>query len=150
AGPSGQPGQPAAKGPDGRPGVSAGSTTFDTAVPGLVGGTVFLDVNANGAREPGETALSGQVVYLDLNNNGRLDPGEPSAVTDASGVFTLSGVVAGTYTLRVQPFPGDAVTGPGSDTAVVLGGGLTLTGANLGLQTGSSIVPVYPSTAPFG
>ena len=46
-----------------------------------------------------EVGLEGWTIYLDLNNNGRLDPGEPTAVTDASGRYSFTGLPAGQYTV---------------------------------------------------
>ena len=43
-----------------------------------IAGTVWNDVNANGAWDSADTRLSGWTVYLDSNNNGTLDAGEPS------------------------------------------------------------------------
>ena len=45
----------------------------------------------------------GVTVYLDLNSNGVQDPGEPFDVTDASGLYLIDGLGAGTYTARVNP-----------------------------------------------
>jgi hypothetical protein len=111
---------------------------------------VFLDLSADGVLEAGDPGLAGRLVYLDVNNTGQFAPGDPSALTDASGAFTLQGVPAGTYTLRVQTFPGEIATGKGSLHIVLVGGGVTQTGANLGLQPGSSVAPVLVSPAPFG
>src|SRR5205814_8898083 len=44
-----------------------------------VSGVVFIDANANGARDPGEAANPNlaREVYLDLDNEGFFDTGEP-------------------------------------------------------------------------
>jgi uncharacterized repeat protein (TIGR01451 family) len=68
-----------------------------------VGDLVWLDSNADGAQGLGETGISGVRVYLDMNGNGAFDSAsEPSAITDAGGVYSISGLVAGTYTARVD------------------------------------------------
>src|SRR3954451_22352079 len=61
-----------------------------------VQGTVFNDVNGNGARDAGEPGLAGWTAYLDPNANSVLDPGEPAAATDAAGhyLFDTTGVPA--------------------------------------------------------
>jgi predicted RNA-binding protein associated with RNAse of E/G family len=70
-------------------------------------GVVFLDYNADGLLEAGEPGLAGRVVYADLNHNGVLDAGDITAITDASGHYTFSGVTAGSA---------DVLEAPGQDT----------------------------------
>ncbi len=65
-----------------------------------VSGIVFNDLNASGVRESGEPALAGVRVYVDLHNLGAYKPGDPSAVTSASGAYTISGLSAGPHLLR--------------------------------------------------
>jgi hypothetical protein len=60
-----------------------------------VSGTVYLDLNANGILDSGETGMAGRVVFLDLHHDGTLDPGDPTATTDANGNFTLIGPESG-------------------------------------------------------
>ncbi len=62
-----------------------------------IAGNVFKDLNANGVLNPGETGLGGARVYLDGNKNGKFDATELMAITDASGNYTFSNLVAGTY-----------------------------------------------------
>jgi hypothetical protein len=61
-------------------------------VPALhdVAGQVFEDLNADGARDPGEPALEGFAVYADLNGNGAKDAGEPTATSAANGAYTVA------------------------------------------------------------
>jgi SdrD B-like domain len=63
-------------------------------------GTKFNDVNRNGAREAGEPGLAGWTFYVDYDSDGTMDPGEPTAVSDASGNFSFSGVNAGSFPVR--------------------------------------------------
>jgi hypothetical protein len=90
----------------GAPGQGTGAGTF-TAEPGTA--TLSGTVCANGN---GDTGLAGRTVFLDRNGNGLRDAGEPSAVTDSTGNYVLSGVEPGTYTLRVEPLPGEVPTSP--------------------------------------
>ena len=46
----------------------------DRTVPSTIQGTVFDDVNANGARDGGEPGLAGVSVFLDSNGNGATEP----------------------------------------------------------------------------
>jgi subtilisin-like proprotein convertase family protein len=45
----------------------------DRAVPAIIAGNIFADVNNNGILNPGEVGVAGQTVFLDANNNGVLD-----------------------------------------------------------------------------
>jgi GH25 family lysozyme M1 (1,4-beta-N-acetylmuramidase) len=67
--------------------------------PGIVTGSVFLDVNGNGQLNTGEPPLSGRTVYVDANNNSALDTGEKSTTTNSSGVYSFS-LNPGTYQIR--------------------------------------------------
>ena len=69
-----------------------------------VGDFVWLDSDADGVQDPGETGINGVRVYLDMNGNGVFDSAnEPSAITAGGGAYSISGLVAGTYTARVDP-----------------------------------------------
>ncbi len=64
---------------------------------------VWLDSDADGIQEVGETGINGVRVYLDMNGNGAFDSAtEPSAMTASGGAYIISGLVAGTYTARVD------------------------------------------------
>ncbi len=74
---------------------SDGSTDPDpTPEPFAIEGTVFYDVDADGARGSGETGLEGFVVFLDQNRNDVLDAGEAQTSTDANGAFRFDGLAA--------------------------------------------------------
>ena len=73
----------------------------------VVTGTVFEDMNADGARQDGEPALTGVVVYADLNGNGVRDDGEPSSTTDRQGTYSLK-IDVGSTTIR-QEVPSGAI-----------------------------------------
>ncbi len=107
-----------------------------------VNGSVFLDTNINGTFDRGETPLPGQTVYLDLKGDGTLDPGDPTAVTDASGDYSLTVSSLGTYTVRVATYPGDVATSPnggGYTVNLAIGSGTPI--VDIGLVQGSSIAP---------
>jgi hypothetical protein len=100
---------------------------------GSIAGTVFNDLNADGNEDAGEPGLSGWTVFADLNNNGVLDPGEPSTGTNAQGHYTLSGLPAGTYTLREVLQSGWIRSAPpGGSYSVTLAAGENVTGYDFG------------------
>src|SRR5205823_6102900 len=59
------------RGTDGKSGMEAWRVTTG-ASRGTIAGLVFNDLDRNGKRTSGETAMSGWRVYLDTNNNGKL------------------------------------------------------------------------------
>lgn len=88
----------------------------------VVTGTVYNDVNANGAQDAGEPGLSGFVVYNDANNNRVRDAGEALATSDASGKYVLTGFGWGTSPSHIQYIRQDTpagwqVTQPGPITS---------------------------------
>ena len=84
---------------------------------GTVSGTVFADPRQTGT-PVGNAGVPDRVVYVDLAGDGvysagtltaggaGLTGGDPSAVTDADGHYTITGVPAGTYAVR-QVLPAD-------------------------------------------
>lgn len=63
---------------------------------GTVSGVVFNDLNGNGLRDSGEPGLPGATIFIDLNGNNTPDAGE-TRITDASGTYSFTGLVPGTY-----------------------------------------------------
>lgn len=67
---------------------------------GSISGTVVNDADGDGVKDAGESGISGRTVYIDADNDSILDAGEKSTTTNASGVYTLSNLSAGTYKVR--------------------------------------------------
>jgi hypothetical protein len=65
---------------------------------GSIGNEVFFDKNGNGVRDAGE-GFAGVTVRLDRNNDGTTDA---TTTTDANGVYSFGGLVAGTYKVTVD------------------------------------------------
>ncbi len=63
-------------------------------------GVVFHDENGDGILRWGESGCSGVTVYVDLDNDWQFDLDEPSAVTGASGSYTLDNVPPGVHFVR--------------------------------------------------
>ena len=77
-----------------------------------ISGTIFNDLNADGAKSPGEDGISGWTVYLDNNLNGVLDVGEPTKVTNQDGDFLFDGLTAGLHRVREVVQSGWTPTAP--------------------------------------
>jgi hypothetical protein len=121
-----------------------------TPQPGWLGGTVFLDYNADGVRNTTEPGLSGRLVYLDLNDNHVPDAGEPTATTDGRGQYQLTGLAPGTYHVRLVLFPGEAPTGPSGDGyAITVTAGMERTDLNFADRVSSTAVPMHVSADLF-
>jgi hypothetical protein len=90
-------------------GSIAGGNDFlnvQTPAASAVHGQAYHDENRNRLQDTRETGAAGSFVFVDLNHNGKYDPGEPSAVTRANGVYTISGLADGTYSVGVVPEDG--------------------------------------------
>jgi hypothetical protein len=98
-------------------------------------GTVFNDANADGVKQSTETGILGRTVYIDTNKNGKLDTGEPTATTDATGAFKLTGLAAGTYRVRQLLPAGWRATAPAAGLFDIT---LVAAGATSGLTFGAT------------
>ena len=67
---------------------------------GEIHGSLFVDTDGDGTRNPGESAHAGVTVFLDTNNNGQFDLGEPSQATEADGTYGFTGLMPGDYAVR--------------------------------------------------
>ena len=99
---------------------------------GVVHGTVFLDVNQNGARDNQDGGRNQVVVFNDTNNNGILDsPDESSTTTDTTGNYHLFIPNGDPYSIRILPGAGYEVTGSVEQTGTVAIG-RSMTGVDFG------------------
>ncbi len=69
-------------------------------ITGVAFGFAQSSGSISGTINVGSAGLAGVTVYLDNNNDGKLDDGEVSTVTNSSGAYSFSGVVAGAYIVR--------------------------------------------------
>jgi hypothetical protein len=104
---------------------------------GSIGGVVWNDANFNSVRDAGEALIANLTVFADVDNDGLLDPGERFTTTTTAGSYVLSGLVAGTYRIRVATTADFAQTAPvnGQPRTVTLTAGQNATGANLGMAS---------------
>ena len=79
---------------------------------GTIGGTIFLDADANGVQGPGEQGMSGVAVHLLDAAGERIATAETFAHA-CEGLFIFSGVLPGSYTVEVVPPEGYGFTVPG-------------------------------------
>ena len=135
----------------GTPGAAQTTTTVVAGGGGSISGLVFHDFNLNGTQDGGDPGLPGQTVFLDLNNNGVLDPGEPSAITDANGAYSFTGLAAGTYIVRQQTLGGVLLSTPSTGSySLVVTSGSAFTDQNFADVLSSITVPLtLPPNTPF-
>jgi subtilisin family serine protease/subtilisin-like proprotein convertase family protein len=133
------PGSSFAPVPDAIGVTDSGSLAVGLVRPGAVYGRVLLD-NGDLTYSPQDPGFAGATVYVDLNGDGLLDAGDPSAVTDRYGNFVLTGLAAGTYTLRVSGPRAFSVLSP-------LGGGRTITVTAGETSHGNDFLLQYDPTA---
>ena len=113
----------------GGPSAKVTSTAVVGNAVGTVTGMLFNDIDGNGQQDPGEGSLSGQTVFIDENHNATLDAGEPMAVTDSSGVYTITNVPAGNIRVIENVPNGFRVDAPASGSYdMTLQPGQTLSG----------------------
>ncbi len=115
---------------------------------GSIGDYVWMDRDGDGVQDAGEPPLAGVRVYVDANGSQTYDVGENASVTSGVGAYVLSGLVPGTYVVRVDTttLPGGAVAtldrdGAGSAhvTSVVVTAGQSVADADFGYRGVSSI-----------
>jgi protocatechuate 3,4-dioxygenase beta subunit len=87
-----------------------------------ISGVVYNDVDGGGHRDAGEAGLGGWVVFVDANGDGKLSSGEASAVTDATGAYSITGVRPGNYAVVAAPQNHWSQTTPASALLIVAGG----------------------------
>ncbi len=89
--------------------TATATPTSQTTSGVTVTGKVFDDKNNNGSQDNGEPGISGAQVTL--SNSARSPEVTRTAITDGNGVYTLTDVPLGQYTLQVQ-LPGQGNTNP--------------------------------------
>jgi hypothetical protein len=67
---------------------------------GSISGLVWNDLDGDRVKDSNELCVANITVYNDANNNSKLDSGELTAVTDGSGLYTLSNLASGSYKIR--------------------------------------------------
>ena len=102
---------------------------------GAVSGRAWNDANGDGTVNAGEPGLTGWTLFIDQDGDGALTAGEPSALTDAAGNYTLSGIAVGSTVVRIAPQVGWSPTAPGTGMQlVVVENASVVTGVNFGAK----------------
>lgn len=118
---------------------------------GLVTGTVYRDLNANGVQDANEQGLSDRIIHADANSNRQVDQGEITTATDAKGAYALN-LAPGDYLIRLDPIPGltergSSPTAGGQEVTVTAGS--TQEGLDFGRLFLIPAVPLPEPTLPF-
>ncbi len=110
---------------------TAGDFANFSSTNGSIRGSIWNDVNANGTRDVDsvsglftEPVLVGWTVFLDLNGNGAQDTTEPTSLTDAAGSYRFADLQVGDYDV-IEVLPAGWETAPTFDdnyTVAVFGG----------------------------
>ncbi|HEX4795571.1 MAG TPA: choice-of-anchor Q domain-containing protein [Humisphaera sp.] len=133
--------QPAAPSPLGYYSVSptAGAVAnlnFGNSATALISGTVFNDANGNGVFDASEHGVAGFRVFVDLNHDGTFETSEPSALSDVSGNWSIAGLAAGSYVVRIAlSLFEKATTPPGGALSITLSAGQFVSGKLFGEVT---------------
>jgi phosphoheptose isomerase len=139
------------------------NTSFDAGfcLPGSVSGVAFNDRSGDGIRNGGEEVLAGFHVFLDLDGDGALDPGEPNGATGVAGDYAFGGLLGDTYRLGlvdqvqwVEPALSPFLVVPGATTPINLGlrtsapdSIRTAQGPEFRVNSFTTEVQSYPATA---
>jgi uncharacterized protein (DUF2141 family) len=117
------------------------NTIIVVAPGGSITGTVFNDANGNGVQDSGELGIAGVTVFIDPYNTGVFTSGDLETTTNASGVYSFTGLAAGTYVVRQILPSGDKQTLPtlGYGNHVTLATNQAATGANFGDEATSVV-----------
>jgi hypothetical protein len=93
-------------------------------------------------KDSNELGVANITVYNDANNNSKLDSGELTAVTDGSGLYTLSNLASGSYKIRQILQSGWSQTTPTNNYGwtITLGSNQQLSSKDFGTRE-SNVVP---------
>jgi hypothetical protein len=101
--------------------------TVHVVAAGKIKGRVFEDADGDGTRDGDDTPLVGATVFLDHDRDGALDGGEPSKPTRSGGRFAFGNLVPGDYQVALVAANGFVATAQDAAAAE----GEVTTGINL-------------------
>ena len=107
----------------------------------LVSGMAWVDTDADGVVDAGESTFSGWTVFADADNDSILDPNEPRTTTGTGGIYQLVITTAGAYTVRIAGDSGFLTSSPaGGGHAITVGEPERISGRNFGRQPTTGFV----------
>lgn len=92
------------------PGAGGSGNLFGERAGGSIAGSVYVDANNNGVREPGEAGIAGQTIAL-TGTDALGAPVNQTTTTDAGGNYTFSALLGGTYTVTQPAQPANTLSG---------------------------------------
>ncbi len=124
-------------------------TATSTATPstGTIEGKAYNDLNGNKKLDAGEPGVAGAVVML--TDNGDVE--QYSATSDADGVYKLTGIQPGQYTLKEKSAPAGYSQSSFTPITLFVQANITLSNFNFGytqLSTATPTVSPTPSNTP--
>ena len=124
--------------------VDFGDRQISGGNPAMVSGTVYNDLNGNGAQDPGEPGIGGVTVNL-LDNDGNVIA---TTLTAADGSYSFTNLAPGVYTVRETDPAGYVSTTP-NEVAVVLSGGSNAV-VDFGDQSSTGATIADPAVTKYG
>ena len=122
-------------------GLLAEQRDFGVVELGSLSGIKFEDIDGDSVRDAGEPGLPGWTIFIDANANGLLDAGETSAVTDETGQYRFAGLLPGAYIVAEVAQDGWLQTSPRSQGALT--SGITIQTGSGSLSTTGSAALLY-------
>jgi subtilisin family serine protease len=104
--------------------------------PGILMGSIFIDVNGNQVRDSLEQGAAGVTVYIDDNNNGVAEVTERKTTANQFGAFAFTNVEPGQHVIRLVTEGTFAQTLPAAGGAQVvnLAGSSVISGITFGIR----------------
>ncbi len=113
--------------------IAATLPTTDETAPATITGTLWNDGDGDGIWSRWQAVTGARTVYIDTNANGRIDAGERATMSNDDGVYTFTGLAAGTYNItRVFSDGFKLSNSPTNYITITVSAGEERTGANLG------------------
>ena len=117
-------------------GINLGSKQGNVSAGATITGSVFNDTDKDGVFDGNESNSGVRTVFVDTNGNKKLDAGEKSTQSNASGVYSFTGLSTGTYKVtRVFPSGYKLSNNSSGYLSISVAAGQTKTGVNLGSRT---------------